>query len=123
MFRVKLVSKETLTPYFYVVIGQILVKDIVFYTNPHSYPQIMQNAENKGLSDVRVERIELSPHPWQGRVLPLNDTRNGIILHWNRENSNWKKLIVLPEGFEPPTTVPKTGMISISLRELWAYHT
>ena len=30
---------------------------------------------------VRVERIELSPHPWQGRVLPLNDTRNGINIH------------------------------------------
>ena len=26
---------------------------------------------------MRVERIELSPHPWQGRVLPLNDTRIG----------------------------------------------
>ncbi len=24
--------------------------------------------------------------------------------------------MVRPEGFEPPTTVPKTGMISISLR-------
>lgn len=24
--------------------------------------------------------------------------------------------LVHPEGFEPPTTVPKTGMISISLR-------
>jgi hypothetical protein len=24
---------------------------------------------------VRVGRIELPPRPWQGRVLPLNDTR------------------------------------------------
>jgi hypothetical protein len=25
--------------------------------------------------EVRVGRIELPPRPWQGRVLPLNDTR------------------------------------------------
>ena len=25
---------------------------------------------------VRVGRIELPSHPWQGRVLPLNHTRN-----------------------------------------------
>ncbi len=29
---------------------------------------------------VRVERIELSPQPWEGRVLPLNHTRNLFIL-------------------------------------------
>lgn len=32
---------------------------------------------------VRVERIELSPHPWQGRVLPLNDTRGLITITEN----------------------------------------
>ena len=30
---------------------------------------------------VRVRRIELLPHPWQGRVLPLNDTRSEINIH------------------------------------------
>lgn len=91
----KSVSIETFYPYFYVVIGQILVKDNVFYTNPHSYPQIAQNAENKGLSGVRVERIELSPHPWQGRVLPLNDTRVKTILI---ENVRKTKSIYAPGG-------------------------
>ena len=28
---------------------------------------------------VRVERIELSIHPWEGYVLPLNHTRSSII--------------------------------------------
>ena len=36
---------------------------------------------------VRVERIELSPHPWQGRVLPLNDTRMAINIHYQTPNS------------------------------------
>ena len=29
---------------------------------------------------VRVGRIELPSHPWQGRVIPLNYTRNYIII-------------------------------------------
>ena len=28
---------------------------------------------------VRVERIELSIHPWEGYVLPLNHTRSSIM--------------------------------------------
>ena len=62
---------------------------------------------------VRVGRIELPPHPWQGRVLPLNDTRVKTILIENTEKS---KCVVRPEGLEPPISVPKTGVISISLR-------
>ena len=50
---------------------------------------------------VRAPGIEPESRPWQGRVLPLNHARIAL---------------VHPEGFEPPTTVPKTGMISISLR-------
>ena len=34
-----------------------------------------------------------------------------------RKNRHLADFFVLPEGFEPPTTVPKTGMISISPRE------
>jgi hypothetical protein len=36
---------------------------------------------------VRPERIELSSHPWQGRVLPLNHDRSfylfKILFHYN----------------------------------------
>ena len=32
---------------------------------------------------MRVGRIELPSHPWQGRVLPLNHTRNVIIIRKN----------------------------------------
>ncbi len=39
------------------------------------------------------------------------------LLMYNKEVIVVIKRYVLPEGFEPPTTVPKTGMISISLRE------
>lgn len=50
---------------------------------------------------VRIGRIELPSHPWQGRILPLNHIRRAsFIVH-------------LP-GLEPRTTVPKTGVISIS---------
>ncbi len=38
---------------------------------------------------VRVERIELSPHPWQGRVLPLNDTRVRNTIHESSLNSKF----------------------------------
>ena len=41
----------------------------------------MKAGQMAGFHVVRVERIELSPHPWQGRVLPLNDTRDGINIH------------------------------------------
>jgi len=40
-------------------------------------------------------------------IVAQNDFKNNII---------YILTIVHPEGFEPPTTVPKTGMISISPR-------
>jgi hypothetical protein len=34
---------------------------------------------------VRVGRIGLPSHPWQGRVLPLNHTRN--VVHYKLKNN------------------------------------
>lgn len=76
---------------------------------------------------VRAGRIELPSRPWQGRILPLNYARICLLKkqlrqysadsYFGKETSiKSQKIYVPPEGFEPPTTVPKTGVISISLR-------
>jgi hypothetical protein len=73
--------------------------------------------------NVRVGRIELPSRPWQGRILPLNHTRISLFNRASIRHFTFYFHRVLPEGFEPPTTVPKTGMISISLRERTSYNT
>ncbi len=82
----------------------------VFYTHIHIVIHNLPNLDT--LKDfkkpyistfyVRNKRIELLSHPWQGRILPLNQSRIPSQKH-----------VHLP-GFEPRTAVPKTDVISIS---------
>ena len=95
---------------------------------------------------MRVGRIELPSHPWQGRVLPLNHTRNVIhytqklfflqqtkkeriettgfhppvtrLAHTPQRAARAINQIVRPPGLEPGLSVSKTEVISVSLRAL-----
>ncbi len=122
-------------------VGETLV-EICGYGSSACYSILLQHANKKDsflsflfrsiflktalLLYVRVERIELSPRPWQGRVLPLNHTRVGAIvatlpISVNKQINGSLCIncvnTVLSAGFEPTTTVPKTVVISISPRE------
>jgi hypothetical protein len=47
---------------------------------------------------VRLGRIELPSRPWQGRILPLNHSRNCVVIAYGV-----LKKPVRSEGIEPPT--------------------
>ena len=79
---------------------------MLFHLAPLAYPAQKKKRPRKGVfSFVRVGRIELPSHPWQGRVLPLNHTRN-----------------VRPAGIEPTSIVPKTIVLSIERRVQYCNH-
>ena len=99
-----------------------------FTPNPQLYPQDKKMARKclfyQGHMILRVGRIELPPRPWQGRVLPLNDTRLRSITSYGGQAPPYVNILqeksekqnMRPGGLEPSITVPKTVVISVSLR-------
>ncbi len=118
MFHVKSVSIETLSLYFYVLIGQMSLINKCLLHLIHSV--IHRNVNRWGSRKIRrfsggAGRENRTPTSSLARTCPTTK-RYPRENNSNRNRRKIQMLFVRPEGLEPPISVPKTGVISISLR-------